>query len=231
MKDWYPATLAARSLAADGLTDLVLDVSQTPLASAHQRPGQYVRLRVQGHEAGLFAIASPPGTSGRWELLVKKGRELQDALVELPPGSRVEVGSPEGRGFPMEEAQGKDLLLFATGSAISPIRSVIESIRLDRERYGRVTLYFGARTPAAFAYARDFESWEQARIRVVPTVSQPGVSGWQGLTGYVQAHLPEESLRPEGTVAFICGQEGMVQGVVEALRARGLHPSSIHQNY
>jgi NAD(P)H-flavin reductase len=230
MTEWHPATLLARSPAADGLMDLTLDLSESPLRESHQRPGQYVHLRLPGLAEGLFALASAPGTSGRWELLVKAGSPLTNALVHLPLGERVEVSRPEGRGFPLEQARGKDLLLFATGSGISPIRSVIESIRLERAAYGRVTLYFGARTPAAFAYSRDFEAWERADIRVVRTVSQPGASGWQGLTGYVQAHLAEEPLAP-GTQAFICGQREMAQGVMAALKARGLPPSAISQNF
>jgi len=229
MTEWYPATLVACSPAADGLTDLTLDLSGTPLGGAHQRPGQYVHLRLPGIPEGLFALASPPGAM-QWDLLVKANSPLTDALVHLGLGERVEVSRPEGRGFPLEQARGRDLLLFATGSGISPIRSVIESIRRERETYGRVTLYFGARTPAAFAYARDFKSWEEAGIHVVPTVSQPGASGWQGLTGYVQAHLKEEPLSP-GTLAFVCGQQEMVQGVIRALLARGLPPSAISQNF
>jgi NAD(P)H-flavin reductase len=161
---------------------------------------------------------------------VKEGSPLPDALLHLPLGERVEVSRPEGRGFPLKRALGKDLLLFATGSGISPIRSVIESVRQERGAYGRVTLYFGARTPGAFAYARDFETWERAGIHVVPTVSQPGASGWQGLTGYVQAHLGDEPVAP-GTLAFLCGQQEMVQGVFQALRARGLPSSAIFQNF
>jgi NAD(P)H-flavin reductase len=226
---WHPVTLVARSPAAEGLTDLTLELSESPLRDTHQRPGQYVHLRLPGHEEGLFALASAPGRP-RWDLLVKEGSPLTTALIHWPLGAKVEVSLPEGRGFPLEQARGHELLLFATGSGISPIRSVIESIRQEREAYGRVTLYFGVRTPSSFAYARDFEAWEQARIRVVRTVSQPGASGWQGLTGYVQAHLAEESLSP-GTRAFVCGQKEMVQGVMEALRARGLPEGAISQNF
>lgn len=230
MTEWHPATLVARSIAADGLTDLTLDLSETPLAEAHERPGQYVRLRLPGFEEGMFAIASAPGSSGRWDLLIKEGSPLTEALVHLPTGERVEVSRPEGRGFPLEQARGKDLLLFATGSGISPIRSVIESIRRERSAYGRVTLYFGARTPGAFAYAQDLAQWEQTDIRVVRTVSQPGASGWQGLTGYVQAHLAEEPLFPN-TLAFLCGQREMVHGVMKVLQTRGLPSSAIYQNF
>ena len=34
-----------------------------------------------------------------------------------------------------------------------------------------------------------------------------------------------------GTIAFVCGQREMVEGVVKALQARGLAPGAIHQNF
>src|SRR5689334_18771307 len=137
MTDWYPATLVARSPAADGLTHLMIDASGPPLRGSHERPGQYVRVRLPGIPEGLFALASPPGDVPQWDLLVKKDAPLTNALLSLPLGERVEVSRPEGPGFPLEGARGKDLLLFATGSGISPIRSVIESIRQDRDGYGK----------------------------------------------------------------------------------------------
>lgn len=230
MPDWHPALVAATSPAADGLTDLVLDIQDTPLVGTHAHPGQYVRLRLPGQEEGIFAIASPPDAQGtRWEFLLKDGSPLPDALIRLRPGDRVQVSPPEGKGFPLERARGHDLLLFATGSGISPIRSVIASIRHERGAYGRVTLYFGARTPGAFAYLGELHHWEAGDIRVVRTVSQPGASGWQGLTGYVQAHLGEEPL--DGVVAFLCGQAEMVQGVKATLQARGVPKGAIFLNY
>ncbi|QRK12221.1 NAD-binding oxidoreductase [Archangium violaceum] len=230
MNDWHPTTVADVLPAADGLTELVLDIGGTPLVGTHRTPGQYVRLALPELGEGIFALASPPEPfRTRWEFLLKGGSPLADTLIRLQPGAKVNSSRPEGRGFPLLQARGKNLLLFATGSGISPIRCVIESIRQERSAYGEVTLYFGARTPKAFAYEDELHHWEAANIRVVRTVSQPGESGWQGLTGYVQTHLGEVSV--EDAVAFVCGQSGMVQEVMDALRLRGLPREAIHLNY
>jgi NAD(P)H-flavin reductase len=189
-----------------------------------------VKLSLPERGEGFFAIASAPGAHGTaLELLVKGGAPLADALVALPIGSTVKLTQAQGKGFPLEEAKGRRVLLFATGSGISPLRSLIETMRRDRAAYGDVTLYFGVRTPDAFAYLDELDGWMRDRIHVVRTVSRPGTSGWDGLQGYVQAHVPDEPL--SGAVAFLCGLKGMVQGVTEVLLRQGLPKERIFLNF
>lgn len=230
MTPWYEVRVASHHEAAEGLTALALDVAGTPLVGRHVLPGQYVRLELPGRGDGLFALASRPDEHGHtFELLLKRGGELSDALGALPLGSLVRVGPPEGKGFPLEAAAGSPLWLFATGSGISAIRSVVQVLVTRRARFGEVTLYFGARTPAGFAYENELSDWATDGIRVVRTVSQPGDSGWVGLTGYVQQHLPAHA--PEGVWSFLCGRREMVSGVTQALAQRGVAKERILLNY
>jgi NAD(P)H-flavin reductase len=229
MRDGYDARVVARRKEADNLTHLELDVTGTPLEGSHLHPGQYVRLGLDGVGEGLFALASGPHRGrNRFELLVKDGPPLANALARLQKGDRLRVSLPQGKGFPLGAAHGKNVLLVATGSGISPIRSALEVISSDRASYGAVTLYFGARTPGAFPYAGELAAWEKNGIRVCRVVSQPHGSGWTGLTGYVQAHLPAVA---EDTVAFLSGQKAMVQAVTELLVKQGLPRARVFLNF
>ena len=228
MSKWYEAKVSAVHPAADGLTSLELDVGGTPLAGAHREPGQYVGVSLQTVGEGLFAIASAPGSDATFELLIKAGPPLAEALGQLKPGQAVRLTAPTGKGFPVESARGKNLLLFATGSGISAIRSVILFIRRHRRDYGNVRLYFGARTPTAFAYEGELDAWQSEGIEVFRTVSRPRQSGWRGLTGYVQSHLSD--LNVDNAIAFLCGQRTMVSDVTNALIARGLRREDIYLN-
>ncbi|MBX5480849.1 MAG: NAD-binding oxidoreductase [Myxococcaceae bacterium] len=229
MKEWHQGTVVANTRAAAGLHAVHVDVSGTPLVGTHSLPGQYLTLKIEELGEGLFAIASGPEADGHtFELLVKEGSPVSDALIAAKPGLKVWLTAPEGRGFPVERARGRRVLLFATGSGISAIRSLIQVMLKDRSAWGEVTLYFGARTPGAFAYAPEFDRWRAHGIKVVLTVSQRAAPGWRGLTGYVQAHLPEERLHD--AVAFVCGQEQMVEDVRRVLRARGMPDENIFQN-
>jgi NAD(P)H-flavin reductase len=212
---------------ADDLHAVDLDVSHTPLAQAPIAPGQYLKVLLPPAQEGLFAIARSQG--GQLELLVKEGAPVADLLLGLPAGATLQVSAPQGPGFPLSLARGRRLLLFATGSGISAIRPVLDAVAQSRAAFGPVTLYFGARRPSAFAYAADLERWRQADIWVVQTVSAPEQSGWGGLRGYVQAHLPQERL--EDAVAFVAGQPGMVEDVRRALTERGLPQERLFLNF
>lgn len=230
MSDWYEAKVVSNRPAADGLVHLDIDVGDLPLKGTHERPGQFLRLALDGVGDNFFAIASAPGPKAHvFEFLLKAGSPLSEALMALPEGATVKVGRVEGKGFPVENARGKSVLLFATGSGISAVRSLIETLRRDRNAYRDIALYFGVRTPDAFAYEEELEDWERSRILIRRTVSQPGDSGWQGLTGYVQAHVPKGPFG--GTVAFLCGHEAMVKGVSEVLQREGLAAENIFLNY
>src|SRR3954466_8896728 len=174
MSDWHEVTVVDRHPSAANLTEVDLDARGTPIPASHQRAGQYVKLSLPGKGEGFFAIASAPGARGEvLELLIKGGSPLADALVALPVGSRVQATSAQGKGFPLETAKGRRLLLFATGSGISAVRSLVGVLLRDRASYGHLSLYFGARTPDAFAYSSELDEWAADGLHVVRTVSQP----------------------------------------------------------
>lgn len=229
MSDWYEARVASISPAADGLVRVALDVPPA-LAASHVVPGQYVKVTLDGAGESFFAIASRPNPQGdHMELLLKLGSPVTDAIARLLPGDVIRTSAVQGKGFPIDRAAGRDLLLVATGSGISPVHSVIETIRADRPAFGHVSLIFGARTPAAFAYREDFDAWRGSGIKVFPVVSRPVDASWTGLTGYVQAHL--DGIDLSRALAFLCGQKTMVEAVRKALAERGMPIDSMLLNF
>ncbi|MBK8252142.1 MAG: NAD-binding oxidoreductase [Polyangiaceae bacterium] len=229
MSEWLNAEVVSTAPAADGLFHLTLRVPEN-VAASHTVAGQYVKLQVSGVGEGFFAIASRPGAhANAFELLLKRGAAVADAIGALNAGNSVLTTSAQGKGFPIDKAVGHDVVLVATGSGISPIRSALETIVGRRSEFGTVSLYFGARTPQSFAYREQFDAWRAAKIEVFPVVSRPADTGWTGLTGYVQTHLG--GVHIASAVAFLCGQKAMVEGVKEALAALKMPAENVYLNF
>jgi NAD(P)H-flavin reductase len=229
MSVWHEARVASISPAADGLVHVRFDVPAA-LAASHVVPGQYVKVALDGAGEGFFAIASGPSPTGaRIDLLLKLGSPVTDAIAGLSPGDVARMTTAQGKGFPIDRVAGGDLVLVATGSGISPIHSVLETVAGRRSEFGKVSLYFGARTPSAFAYREAFDAWRASQIDIFPVVSRPADTGWTGLTGYVHTHLG--GLHLSTAMAFLCGQKPMVEAVRKELVERGMPADSIYLNF
>jgi sulfhydrogenase subunit gamma (sulfur reductase) len=203
------------------------------LARAHVRPGQLVKVHTGAGE-GFFALASAPDPGGAAELLVKRGGRIADDIVaHAAPGATLEVTEPFGNGFPIEEAAGKDVLLFAAGSGIAPVRALVQHVLGHRADFRRVTLFYGQRHGAEFAYARERIEWERGGVRVVLCPSQAD-DAWTGARGRVQEvarSLAFGGTPPEETVAFLCGMKPMVEDVRRVLGGAGIPPGRVHANF
>lgn len=200
----------------------------------HTGPGQVVRVRVEGAGDGYFALSSAPAGDGHADLLIKRGAPLADRIVATAKkGAQVEMTSVFGKGFPLEPARGRDLLLFAAGSGISPIRALVEHLLQHRADWGKAALFYGQRGHTDFAYQKEHPAWHEAGVRVVLVASQPG-DGWEGARGYVQdvAHsLGFLDVDPRNAVAYLCGMKNMVAGVKEVLARAQVSPERIFLNF
>jgi sulfhydrogenase subunit gamma (sulfur reductase) len=206
-----------------------------PFAAAHTRPGQVVKLHAPGHakRQAYFALGNAPRGDGAGELLVKRGSPLADAIIDAAqPGQMIDATAPFGEGFPVDQARDRDVLLFAAGSGITPVRALMQWILDHRVGYGRVALYYGQRSDRDFAYVGEHAAWERAGVHLVLCASQP-TPGWTGARGWVQtvaSELKLHEISTENAVAFLCGMQSMIDGVRGELMRFGLPAERIFLN-
>ncbi|XP_058081125.1 fruit protein pKIWI502-like [Magnolia sinica] len=151
---WTQAPLTLISPAAESLFHVSIDVSDSPdLAASHSRPGQYLQLLVpDAAEPAFLTIASPPSlaaSKGEFEFLVKTfAGSTAELLCGLQKGDVVELSPVMGKGFDVDAISQPELfqtvLIFATGSGISPIRSLIKT-GFNADKRSDVQLYYEAR--------------------------------------------------------------------------------------
>ncbi|PSC71452.1 hypothetical protein C2E20_5041 [Micractinium conductrix] len=202
-------------------------------ASAYTKAGQFIQAKFgEDGKAGFFAIASSPGAdkeNGVVELLVKSQGGTAEQLCTAAAGAEVLVSAPMGKGFHVDTIPPADVhtvLIFATGSGISPIRALIESGVLQAGERKDVRLYYGVRSPAHQAFADAIPAWQAAGVKVVPVFSGQG-------QGYVQDAFAKETGVSDwgGVAAVLCGQKGMAEAVTELLTSNGVPPERILTNF
>ena len=186
---WESLAVETIGDAASGLKAITI-VPPAGVAKEFVNPGQYVQIREPGAEkAGIFAIASAPGKDGAFEFLIKEQPASDWSpgtgwLTDSKVGTALEMSQVMGPGFLKSDdaLDGIDtVLLFAAGSGISPIRSVMESGKL--KDVGSVKLFYGASTPEQMAYqdkvraAEDAHRPQGTHMRARPCTAMHGVQG------------------------------------------------------
>ena len=238
---WNPAVVVATRREAEGLQ--LLHVKLPPaVASGSTAPGQYVQVRTQETDKPAFiAVASPVGSApdGVVELLVKSvPGATAEALCALPVGASLQVSDVQGAGFQLQQRLPAeafpDVYVFATGSGLAPIRSLLDT----PERLGglagsgrTVRLYVGVRSPAHLPFAGRLEAWEAAGVHVRRVYSQ--TAGGQHAQ-YVQEAFTADGgvATPSGsTGAVIVGQKAAFESLAAAFAAAGVPKERMLSNF
>ncbi len=193
-------------------------VSGPPLDFA---PGQFTMLYAFGIGEVPISICGEPGA----EKLVHTVRAVgavTEAICASKPGTVLGVRGPFGRGWPVEEAVGLDVVIVAGGIGLPPLRPALYECLRRRSEFGDVVLLYGARTPGDLVYPREVESWRgRFDVEVDVTVDR-GEGGWQGNVGVVPKLIASARFDPDAAVAMMCGPEIMMRFAAEALLRRGM---------
>jgi len=201
--------------------------------------GQFVEVSLLGVGEAPLTIASPPYPSplprGRgkgegensFEICVRAAGNLTRALHQLAVGDTVGIRGPLGRGFPMEQLAGKDLLFIAGGIGLIPLRPLIKQVLQERVDFGKITLLYGTKTPQERVFMADLQDWERRKdIDYRHTLDRP-LEGWTGHVGVVTTFLPELEIDPSRCVVLVVGPPLMYKFVVMGLADKGMADENI----
>lgn len=137
-------------------------------------------------------------------------------------GDLVGVRGPFGRGWELSAAEGDSLLLVAGGIGLAPLRPVVLDVLARRDRFQRVALLVGARDPATLLFADQLEGWRGRFDIDVEVTVDTATPAWHGDVGVVTKLVGRLPMRPEATVAFVCGPEVMMRAVAALLLDRAV---------
>ena len=176
-------------------------------------PGQCAMLSVPGISEAMISITSSPTNKEFMEFSVKKCGCLTDWLHAMEEGQMITVRGPYGRHFPVEdELAGKNLLFVAGGIGLAPLRSVINYVRDNRDKYGRVDIIYGSRSKDDLVYYDEIvaEWMNTPDVHVHLTIDREQ-EGWDGHVGFVPNYIAELELSAVNTCALVCGPPIMIK--------------------
>lgn len=210
------------------------------------QPGQFNEISIFGVGEAPISISSDPGIHETFEHTVRVVGNVTRALARLREGSQVGVRGPYGKGWPMDQLRGRNILLVAGGIGLAPLRPLIQDVLRRPQLYGNLEILYGARNPAELLYADEYDIWDahpQIRLRLAvdrmeaDNLSAAGaerlrrarvaLERYDGQVGPVTVLFERLLSSPPGTVVVTCGPEIMMKYVAQGLMERGFSPDRI----
>jgi ring-1,2-phenylacetyl-CoA epoxidase subunit PaaE len=217
--------------------------------------GQYLTLKftIDGKEQRrAYSMSSSPLEQDLTVSVkrVKKGVVSNYIADKLQVGTSVEVMPPQGRFFTdLDAGQRKTYYLFAAGSGITPLMSILKTV-LEAEPQSVVYLFYGNREESGIIFKEQLAQLETRyaqQIFVSHILSQPkkeksggvfgflqkGTLSWQGKVGRIDVSTATTFLNdhPAPTKLseyFVCGPGAMIDAVEKLLQERGIDKKHIH---
>ncbi|TDX31101.1 NAD(P)H-flavin reductase [Modicisalibacter xianhensis] len=210
----------------DGPRTVTLDIAADDSASF--QPGQFNMLSVFG--VGEVPI-SPSGSATEHDRLrhtIRAVGPVSTALTRLSRGDLLGLRGPFGNGWPMQQANGHDVVLVAGGLGLAPLRPAIYHLLSERERYGKITLLYGTRSPVDILFPREMLAWQRYRDMAIEVTVDHAPPDWRGHVGVVTRLIASVPFEPGNTLAFVCGPEVMMRFAIAALKDAGLGDETIY---
>jgi NAD(P)H-flavin reductase len=190
--------------------------------------GQFNMLYLFGIGEIPISISGDPGKPSRMVHTIRAVGAVTKVMRALKRGSVIGLRGPYGNGWPIEESRGNDIMIIGGGIGLAPLRPALYRLISEREKYGRVILLYGTRTPADILFHHELERWRgRLDLDVEVTVDRANTS-WRGHAGVVTTLIPKAAFDPLQTTAFICGPEIMMRFTVLELEARGIPSENIY---
>ena len=136
--------------------------------------GQFVELTVPDLGEAPFTPSSSPTVKDRMEITIMRAGRVTERLHAMSAGARIGIRGPLGKPYPLDRFHGREILIVGGGVGLAPLRALLFALFEDMDRYGKIILRYGARTPADLVYRDALEkAWDKGdALDVMTTVDE-----------------------------------------------------------
>jgi len=193
-------------------------------AKMNPLPGTFIEVGLPG--VGEAPLASCSYSKEYLDILTKKVGRLTGEMFKLKEGDELHIRGPYGKGFPIEEFKGMNLILIGAGTGIASVTSLVDYISQNRSEFAEVHIYLGFRDKEGVLLKERIREWgKQFHVHV-------GLSRDKATHEYEHGHVQEimkrHKLPVEHTYGILCGPESMMKDVTKEMNDLGIANERIY---
>jgi sulfhydrogenase subunit gamma (sulfur reductase) len=185
-------------------------------------PGQFNMLYLYGVGEVAISIVSDPEDVHLFGHTIRAVGRVTRGLARLEAGDRLGIRGPYGRGWPLDLAEGRDVMIVTGGLGCAPVVSVINYVMRRRDQFRRLVIMQGVKHSDDLIWRSQYTHWSGLPETQVLVAADEGAALWPWHVGHVTDLFDRVDLDFSTAVAMMCGPEGMMKVAVEQLNRLGM---------
>jgi NAD(P)H-flavin reductase len=190
--------------------------------------GQFNMLYVYGVGEVPISISGDPAKTKELTHTIRSVGTVTKAIRKLKRNDVLGVRGPFGSYWPVNESIGNDILIVTGGIGLAPLRPALYYLLSNRDKFGRIVLLYGARTPDDLLFKKELEQWRGRFDLYVDVTVDIAMANWHGNVGIVTTLIPRAQFDPLNTVAWVCGPEVMMRFTIQEILKQGVGNKNIY---
>lgn len=122
------------------------------------KPGQFFEVSIPKYGEAPISVS---GIGDNFvDLTIRRVGKVTNEVFEHYVGDTLLLRGPYGNGFDVSDYAGKDIIVMAGGTGLSPIRGVVDYFFNHPEQRGHMTLIVGFKTSHDILFRNDLKLWK-----------------------------------------------------------------------
>ncbi len=191
------------------------------------KTGQFIELVLEGVGEAPFTPSSSPLVKDQLEVTIMKAGFVTEKIHNLNEGAVMGIRGPYGRGYPLEQLYGKEVLVLGGGCGFAPIRSLLYNLEAEKDKIKNLIFCYGSKSPKECIYKGYIDHLRTVdKFEVLRSVDKADET-WSETEGVVTSLLDKISVNVENSVAVVVGPPVMMKFSVQKLLKMGYPENEI----
>lgn len=188
------------------------------------KPGQFFEVSIPKYGEAPISISGLG--EGYVELTIRRVGRVTREIFERYVGDALLLRGPYGNGFELDDYRGKELVVVAGGTGLSPVRGVVDHFSRHPDEIAALTLIAGFKSPADILFLEELGRWKHS-MNVILTVDC-GDEDTVCQIGLVTEFIPQLSFdNVEEARAIVVGPPAMMRFSTQGLMGVGMREENI----
>ena len=227
MRDPYlprPARVVERRQESPTIFTLRLELQDPSEREAYVfHPGQFNMVYLPGAGEVPISIVSDPQDPHLLDHTIRAVGRVTHGLAQVRAGEQIGLRGPYGWGWPLQESQGRDIVVLTGGLGCAPVVGAIRYVLRRRRQFGRLVIMQGVKHADDLIWRGSYQAWAaQPHTQVLLAADQAPEGEWPWYTGRVLDLIDQAEFDPHHCTVMMCGPEPMMWAGVDALLNRGV---------